>query len=289
MHAVGRLFEAGFAKLLRGYERSLAFALRHSFLMLMITFASLAASILAFMFMPKGFFPLEDTGFVFAQTEAAQDISYEGMLEKQRQVAALVQKDEAVESVFFALGGGRGALNSGRIFFGLKPKAERDSAQAVINRLRGKVAAIPGIKVFMQPVQNIQVGGRLSKSLYQYTLQGSDLQELYQWAAKLEAELIKEQGFRDVTTDLQLKSLEARVVVDADRAASFGLDYAAVRQLLYQAFGNAQAATLYTPSNDYQVILETPTAAQRSPESIKNLYATSPHRAGCAAGSIRPY
>jgi HAE1 family hydrophobic/amphiphilic exporter-1 len=137
------------------------------------------------------------------------------------------------------------------------------------------LAQVQGLNVFMQPIQNIQIGGRLSKALYQYTLQGSDLQELYGWAEKLQVEMAKTPGFQDVSTDLQLKSLEARLVVDQQKAASLGLTYQDIRQALYAAFGTAQAATLYTPSNDYQVVLEAKADGQQTPEDIKKLFVRS--------------
>ena len=267
--------EAGFDKILGGYERSLQWALHHSRFMLFITFGTLAVTCYAFSAAPKGFFPLEDTGFVFAYTEAAQDISYESMVEKQKQAAEIVRADPSVQTVFYAIGGGRAALNSGRIFFGLKPRSERPPALAIIARLRTKLATLQGINVFMQPVQNIQIGGRLAKALYQYTMQGNDLDELYQWAEKLEAKLKNEPGFLDVTTDLQLKSLEARLIIDPEKAVRMGLTFDDVHQALYSAFGTAQVATLYTPSNDYAVILETTAATQRTPDDMKNLYLRS--------------
>ncbi|MFN8818904.1 MAG: efflux RND transporter permease subunit, partial [Holosporaceae bacterium] len=270
--ALAQRLEAGFNWLHRLYERSLDWVLRHQRLTLISVLASLLATILAFNAMPKGFFPLEDTGFVFAITEAAQDISYDAMVEKQKQAAAIIAQDPAVQNVFFALGGGRGALNSGRIFFGLTPRGERPPAGAVIQRLRSQLAQVQGLNVFMQPIQNIQIGGRLSKALYQYTLQGSDLQELYGWAEKLQVEMAKTPGFQEVSTDLQLKSLEARLVVDQQKAASLGLTYQDIRQALYAAFGTAQAATLYTPSNDYQVVLEVRADGQQTPEDIKKLF-----------------
>lgn len=273
--AYARKLEAAFDKLLHTYERGLQYVLHHRRITMIATVASLVVTVVTFMMVPKSFFPLEDTGFVFAFTEASQDISYEAMVEKQKQAAEIIRNDPAVTTAFYALGGGRGALNSGRIFFGLKPRSERDSAEKVIARLRGKTAAIPGLNVFMQPVQNIQIGGRLSKALYQYTLQGNDLEELYKWAQDLEAKVNKEPGFLDVTTDLQLKSLEARLILDQEKAARMGITYDDVRQALYGAFGTAQVATLYTPSNDYQVILEVPSAAQRTPSDIKNLYVRS--------------
>ena len=267
--------EKAFDKMLGLYERTLKVVLIHRRLTLWLTILSFFVTLYAFSAMPKSFFPLEDTGFVFASTEAAQDISYEAMVEKQRQAAAIIKADPAVESVFYAIGGNRGALNSGRIFFGLKPHSERPSALKVIDRLRGKLSQLQGINVFMQPLQNIQIGGRPSKALYQYTLQTNDLEELYKWAQQLEGKVNKEPGFLDVTTDLQLKSLEARVILDQDKAAQMGITFDDVRQVLYAAFGTAQVATLYTPSNDYQVILEVPDAAQRTPNDIKNLYIRS--------------
>ena len=273
--AFSQKMESIFNKMLATYERTLKIVLIHRRLTLGLTILSFIVTLVAFSMVPKSFFPLEDTGFVFASTEAAQDISFEAMVQKQKQAAAIIKADPAVESVFYAIGGGRGALNSGRIFFGLKPHGERPSALAIIDRLRGKLSQLQGINVFMQPMQNIQIGGRPSKALYQHTLQGNDLEELYKWAQQLENKINKEPGFLDVTTDLQLKSLEARVVLDQDKAARMGITFDDVRQVLYAAFGTAQVATLYTPSNDYEVILEVPDAAQRSPEDIKNLYVRS--------------
>ncbi len=267
--------ELWFEKLLALYERTLKKVLRHQRLTLIITILSFVATIVAFIAIPKGFFPMEDTGFVFASTEAAQDISYEAMVEKQKQAAEIVRADPAVENVFYAVGGGRGSYNSGRLFFSLKPQDTRPPVTAVIGRLRNSLQAISGLNVFMQPVQNIQIGGRLSKSLYQHTLQGSDLDELYKWANLLQEKVAKEDGFLDVTTDLQLKSLEARLIIDTEKAARLGVSFNDIRQVLYSAYGTAQVASLYTPSDDYAVILEVPNSAQKRPDDIKNLYVRS--------------
>lgn len=264
-----------FNKMLSFYERTLQIVLRHKRITLTATIASLIITIVTFWIVPKSFFPLEDTGFIFSSTEAAQDISYEAMVEKQKQAAEIIRADPAVDNVFYAIGGGRGALNSGRIFFGLKPRSERPPALAIIARLREKLTVVQGLNVFMQPIQNIQIGGRPSKALYQYTLQGNDLEELYKWTNLLQEKVVKEKGFLDVTTDLQLKSLEARLIVDQEKAARMGVSFDDVRQVLYAAFGTAQVATLYTPSNDYQVILEVPSTAQRTPDDIKSLYVRS--------------
>ncbi len=264
-----------FDRMLAFYERTLNIVLHHRKIMLSVTIASLIITVIAFAIVPKGFFPLEDTGFIFASTEASQDISYEAMLAKQKQAAEIIRADPAVDNVFYAIGGGRGALNSGRIFFGLKPHSQRPPALAIIARLREKLTAVPGFNVFMQPIQNIQIGGRPSKALYQYTLQGSDLEELYKWTNLLQEKIAKEPGFLDVNTDLQLKSLEARLILDQEKAARMGVNFDDIRQVLYSAFGTAQVATLYTPSNDYQVILEVPGNSQRTPDDIKSLYVRS--------------
>ncbi len=264
-----------FDRILAFYERTLNIVLHHRKIMLSVTIASLIITVIAFAIVPKGFFPLEDTGFIFASTEASQDISYEAMLAKQKQAAEIIRADPAVDNVFYAIGGGRGALNSGRIFFGLKPHSQRPPALAIIARLREKLTAVPGFNVFMQPIQNIQIGGRPSKALYQYTLQGSDLEELYKWTNLLQEKIAKEPGFLDVNTDLQLKSLEARLILDQEKAARMGVNFDDIRQVLYSAFGTAQVATLYTPSNDYQVILEVPGNSQRTPDDIKSLYVRS--------------
>lgn len=270
---VGRFLERGFAAMQNAYARSLHRVMRWRRLTLAFTFLTLGGSVVAFIAMPKGFFPLEDTGFVFATTEAAQDISFAAMQEKQQAAAAIVKADPAVANVFAAIGGGRGALNSGRMFFALKPIGTRPPAAAVIQRLRQKLSAeVTGLNVFMQPVQNIQIGGRPSKSLYQYTLQGGDLDQLYLWAGKLEEALRGATGFQDVTTDLQLKSLELRLTVDQDKAASFGVTFAAIRDALYAAYGNAQVATLYGQANDYAVIMEVQAEDQRTPDAVRQLH-----------------
>lgn len=268
----GKKLERMFSSMLGLYDRTLKVVLCHQRITLMVTFATLIATIFAFAYTPKGFFPLEDNGFVFASTEATQDISFEAMLEKQKQAAEIICSDPVVTSCFHALGGGRGAMNNGRMFFGLVPRGERPPAGEVIQNMRKKLSKLQGMNVFMQPIQNIQIGGRPSKSLYQYTLQGSDLEELYSWSDKLTEALAKEKGFQDVTSDLQMKSLQAMVVVDQEKAASLGINYDDIRKTLYLAFGTSQVATLYTPSNDYAVILEVSPKFQQNIEDIKSLY-----------------
>lgn len=264
--------ENAFNKTLAFYEKTLSLSITHKRMMLFITISTLFLSVVGFIMMPKGFFPLEDNGFIFIQTEANQDISYESMLDKQKRLAEIIGKDPAVENTFQALGGGRGAFNAGRMFIGLKAKGKRSPIEEVMARLRVSSKAVEGINLYMQPIQNIQVGGRLTKALYQYTLQGSNLQDLYLWASRLSKEISNKTGFVDVSSDLQIKSLKAMINVDINKAASLGVSYDDIRRTLYNAFGDSQVATIYTSSNDYAVILEVEDEFQRDPEAINRLY-----------------
>jgi HAE1 family hydrophobic/amphiphilic exporter-1 len=267
--------EAAFTWLLGKYKHSVGWAIHHRFKMLLVTFGTLIASILAFNTISTGLFPLEDTGFVLVGTTAAQDISFDAMVAKQKQMAEAIAKDPAVENIFYAVGGGRGSLNTGRIFFGLKPRNQRASVFEVIQRIRKELPKVEGIVASMQPIQNIQIGGRISKSLYQYTLQSNNTQEIFAWSDKLMQKMAADKIFQDVDTDLQLKSLQALVNVDQQKAASFGVTYDNVRQTLYNAYGDSQVASLYTPSNDYAVILEVGPQFQQTPEAIGKLYVRS--------------
>jgi hydrophobic/amphiphilic exporter-1 (mainly G- bacteria), HAE1 family len=264
--------ERGFQSILSLYDRTLCIVLRYRRLTLALTISTLFLTIFLYAYAPKGFFPLEDTGFVFAQTEASQDISYDAMVKKQTEVASLVQNDPDVETVFSGIGGGRGALNSGRVFFGLKPLGERPPIFEVVARLRQKLAAIEGVNVFMQPIQNIAIGGRLTKGLYQFTLQASDFAELQKWGEKLTEEITKLPGVVDASSDLQLNSLQALIHVDHQKAESLGVTFDTIRSALYNAYGTAQVATLYTQSNDYSVILEVDEKYQKTIEGIEELH-----------------
>jgi HAE1 family hydrophobic/amphiphilic exporter-1 len=278
---MSRMLESGFEWLLHRYESALKLVLRARFLTLLATFALLGASVFFFMIAPKGFFPLEDTGFISGTTEAAQDISYDAMLAKQNEAVAIIQKNPNVDNVFSSLGGGRGSLNNGRLNISLK-QGKRDSVFEVQQQLRKATANIPGFKVYLQPIQNIRIGGRSAKSLYQYTLQDSDLTELYDWSRKLEARLGAEPGFLDVTSDLQLNSPQLMIKLDQEKAARAGVTYDDVRNALYGAFGNGQVASLYTQSDDYEVIFELDPAFQKSPDDLSRIYV------GAADGHVVP-
>ncbi len=273
----GRLyqaFEAGFDGVLALYRRTLDWALAHRPLMLAVTLATVAGTVWAFITIPKGFFPDEDTGLLFIATEGPQDISFAAMAQRQKLIADIVQADPnvALANSIVGISGSSSALNNGRIFVQLVPRGRRPSAQVVQQELRRNLAAVPGINAYIQVVQNIQIGGRSAKAQYQYTLRGVDQQELWEWAPKLEARLRALPAFQDVSTDLQLGSREAAVDIDRDAAARLGVTIEDVRSTLYSAFGSRQVSTIYTPSNDYQVILEAGKQFKDDPKALSRLY-----------------
>ncbi|MBX6366966.1 MAG: multidrug efflux RND transporter permease subunit [Rhodospirillales bacterium] len=283
-HRRGREFillrwsEAGFERMLRGYEWTLRKALAHRRTMLVVTAASLAGSVYLFMIVPKGFFPTEDTGQIFVVTEAPQDISFEAMCAAQKKVADILVADPDIETVNSSVGasGFSTSVNQGRLFVGLKPFDQRHaSVTDVIARLRPKLAAIPELKVYMQPIQNINVGGRLAKSQYQYTIQASDFDELKRIAPQLEARLRELPGLLDVSSDLQIRSPQAIVELDREKAATLHVTSDALRNTLYSAFGARQISTIYTPSNDYQVILEVGRQYQQDASALGALYVST--------------
>jgi HAE1 family hydrophobic/amphiphilic exporter-1 len=264
--------DTGFQKLLGMYRNALQFVLRHRFPTLLLTIALLFASIAVYYIAPKGFFPVEDTGFVWVNTEAAQDVSYDAMLAKQKRAAEIALANPAVSLVFSSVGGG--TLNTGRMIFGLKPRGERPPVFEVIQQLRQDMSSVESFRAYMQPIQNIQIGGRSSNSLYQYTLQGSNLDELYLWSQKLQDAISADALFQDVTSDMRLNSLEVVVNVDHQKAASLGVTFDDIRRTLFSAYGSEQVATIYTSTDDYPVILEVSTEFQRSAEYINQLYVT---------------
>ena len=261
-----------FQWMLRHYDASLKWCLHHRRIMLAATFLTLACSMACFAYIPKGFFPIEDTGFISGSTEAAQDTSFETMVQKQARVAEIIQEDPAVKNIVYAVGGSSGSYNTGRLFMALKPKSERESMAVIMGRMKKAAAEVQGLNIYLQPLQNIQIGGRVSKSLYQYTLTGSDLQQLYDGANKLERELEQTKGFAAVTTDLQIKSLQAYVTPDRDKASSLGLTNDAIRTGLYSAFGDLQIGSLYTSTNDYEIIMGVADSVKTAPEDVGRLY-----------------
>jgi HAE1 family hydrophobic/amphiphilic exporter-1 len=269
-----RGFEAMFNGWLRGYEWALDHVLAHKFLMLLVTFATLGGTIYLYTIVPKGFFPQEDTGFLIGVTEAATDTSFEAMKERQIALVQLLRTDPAVDYINSTVGAGgpNPTANYGRLFIALKPIKERDGAAKVIGRLRQQAGQIPGIQAFFQSIQNLSVGGRISKSQYQYVMQSGDTESLYRLAPEMRDKIAKLPGLLDVTTDLYIKNPQMTVEIDREKAAVYGITVDQVRNQLYNAYGSRQIGTIYMPSNDYQIILEVQPQFRSDPNDISKLY-----------------
>ena len=268
---VVRGFEHAFDATLRGYTRTLDLALRWRSVVLLVALATLGGTWYMFATIPKGFFPEEDIGQVNISTEAAEDVSFAQMVLLQDQVAAIFRADPAVATVSSFNGGG-GAQNTGRMFINLKPRAERPPMKVVLEGLRKKVRGVAGISVFMRPTQNLQLGGRPSKAQYQYILQSVQAGELNDWANKLQERMRTETMFRDVSSDSQLRGLQATLDIDRTRAAALGVSMDAVRSALYSAFGERQVGTLYTSVDAYQLIMELQAEDKADESGINGVY-----------------
>ena len=251
---IGRHFEAGFTRVRNGYAKSLDKALAHRNLVLLVAVATFALTAVLYITIPKGFFPEEDLGQISVSTEAAEDTSSAALLALQEKVVAVMMADPAVKDVTSFTGGG----NSGRMFMVLKPRGERAKMPEVLDRLRKATRPIAGIAVYLRPIQNLQLGGRQSKSRYQYTLQsvGSGSEALGAWAGKFQESMRSDPNFRDVTSDSQNRGLQAQLTIDRDKANTLGVQLADVRTALYAAFGERQVSTIYAPAASYNVILE---------------------------------
>ncbi|TYQ12278.1 UNVERIFIED_ORG: HAE1 family hydrophobic/amphiphilic exporter-1 [Zoogloea ramigera] len=249
---LGRWFEAGFTTLRNGYAGTLDIALRHRFPVLMLAFGTFALTVVLYMAIPKGFFPEEDLGQIRVNTEASEDISTSAMLALQDRVVDVIRADPNVQDVTSFTGGG----NTGRMFLVLKPRSERDKMPQVLDSLRKATKSIPGMAVYLSPVQNLQLGGRQSKSRYQYTLQSVSPGALGEWAQKYLEQLRADPDFRDVTSDTQNRGLQASLKIDRDKANNLGVALGDVRTALYLAFGERQVSTIYSPAASYYVILE---------------------------------
>ncbi|HKQ73812.1 MAG TPA: multidrug efflux RND transporter permease subunit [Blastocatellia bacterium] len=277
----GRLYNAleGFFDGMRNtYDRTLKLVLKHHVITTMASALVFAATIYMFTRIPMGFIPSEDTNQVFGVTEAAQDISFDGMVRQQRQVAEIISKDPNVESFMSSVGAGgpNGTGNTGRVYMRLKPRSQRElTADEVIQELRPKLAAVPGINVYLQNPPTIRLGGSLSKSLYQFTLQDADIKELYEWAPKLESRLKQLAGLQDVTSDLQITSPQVVVDIDRDKAQALDVTAEQIESSLYNAYGQRQISTIYTPTNQYWVIMQVEDKYQTDPASLSLLYVKS--------------
>jgi HAE1 family hydrophobic/amphiphilic exporter-1 len=286
-----RMFEAMFKGWLRGYEWALDKVIAHKFIVLLVTFGTLAATFWLYAVIPKGFFPTEDTGFISASTEGASDVSFGQMATLQRQVAEIIRADKAVDYVNSTIGAGgpNPTLNAGRMFIALKPKKERgESSTDIIQRLRRAANTVPGMAVYFQNVQNINITGRISKSEFQYTLQSSDTTLLYEVAPQMRDKIAKIEGLRDVTTDLYIKNPQMTIEVDREKAAVYGITIDQIRQELFNAFGARQVATIYTATNDYQVILESQPQFQADPSQLQNIFVKTNGSGAGSGGATGP-
>ena len=279
--ALIRAFGHGFDVLLGWYSRSLDVALRHRPFVLAVALATFAVTAFLFWQMPKGFFPEEDIGQIRIITEAAEDTSFTAMVGLQRRVAEILRADPNVAQVNSFNGGG-GAQNTGRLFVNLKPRAERKPMKEVVEGLRRKLREVAGINVFMRPIQNLQLGGRQSKAQYQFILQSVQAADLNDWAQKLQEPLRSDPLFRDVTSDSQLRGLQASLRIDRDRANTLGVSIEAIRSALYSAFGERQVSTIYTAADSYQVIMEVAPAARQDESAFSQVYVRS------SGGSLVP-
>jgi len=266
--------EKGFDTMLGLYARTLGPALRHPKRIVAFSALILAATGWLFVKIPKGFLPTEDQGLIFGSTEGAQGIGFPAMKEKQQQVAAVIRKHPAVANLLSSCGprGNVAIGNSGIVLAQLKPRAQRKTAEEIIAELRPQLAKIPGIRVFLQVPPPIRLGGSLTKSQYQYTLQDSDTAELYKYAPLLEQKVRTLREVQDVTSDMQLSNPQLNISIDRDRAAALGVSTQKIEDALYTAYGTRQISTIYAPTNQYQVITELAPEFQANPAAIGMLY-----------------
>ena len=275
----GRIYalsERMFDGMLAVYRGGLTWVLKHR-RFTMAAFAVIFAGTAAlFYYMPKGFLPSDDVGQLFIITEASQDISFDAMSNLQQQVAAIVRQNPHVDGAmsFVGIGGPSASLNQGRIFVTLKPRGERPPADAIVQELRPAVMRVPGIKAYVQNIPAIRIG-YLTKSAYQFTLQDTDTDQLYQWAPKVEEKLKSLPGLVDVTSDLQITQPQVTVEIDRNKASSLGVSAQAIENTLYDAYGSRQVSTIYGPTNQYWVVMELEPRYQTDPSVLGLLYVRS--------------
>jgi multidrug efflux pump len=287
---LSRFFERGFALTQRAYEHSLDWALASRWLVLFILVAVVGMNVYLFKAAPKGFFPTQDTGQIAAGIRADQSISFEAMQEKLRRVVDIIRRDPAVDTVVGFTGGSR--AGGGFMFIALKPADQRtDRGQAVIARLRPQLAQVTGVRIFLNPVQDLRMGGRSSNSTYQYTLKSDNIADLKRWSSRLADAMRNQPMLIDIDTDQEENGVETFVSVDRDTASRLGVNSRDVNNALYNSFGQRQVSTIYDELNQYRVIMEVAPAYATSPESLRDVYvpargvgATTP-TTGLAAGT----
>ena len=277
----GRLYrwsENALNSVIQWYGKTLSVVLRHQPTTLIIAVVTLVATILLYIYVPKGFFPVQDTGVILGISEAPQTVSFESMAKRQQALVEVILKDAAVQSLssFIGVDGTNTTLNSGRIQINLKPLEERRiSANDVIRRLQPQLASVEGITLFMQPVQDITVDDRVSRTQYQYSLEDPDAAELAAWAPKFVSRLQQVPDLRDVASDQQNAGLQTRLVIDRDTASRLGITPQMVDDALYDAFGQRQVSTIFTQLNQYHVVMEVLPSLQNSPRDLNDIYVRS--------------
>ena len=288
-----------FDNLLLTYRHALKWVLAHQPVTLVVTILVACLSVFLYIKVPKGFFPQQDTGRIMGGVMAAQDISFQSMSDKMQRYVDIVMKDPAVDSVV-GFAGGNTAQNQGRFFMMLKPLEQRNpchpqhfwqscpvvTADDVINRLRGKLAVVPGATLILQSAQDLTIGGRFGNAQYQYTLQSANLDDLNTWAPRLLQKLRTLPELRDQNSDQQDKGLQAKLVIDRDTASRLGITPQTLDNALYDAFGQRQVSTMYRPLNQYHVVMEVAPQFQQTPEALQNIYLRSDHRNARATGSL---
>jgi hydrophobe/amphiphile efflux-1 (HAE1) family protein len=272
-----RVTEGAFNGMLGAYERTLKFCLKHRFYTASTALVMAVLTVIVAQHLPQGFIPSDDVGIINVQTEAAQDISFPEMVRHQQAVAAIIAQHPGVEAFMSAVGGGLfgSAGNTARAFVRLKPRGERVSAAQVVQDLRKQLAAVPGVRAYPQMPPPIRIGGQNTKALYQFTLFGSDLRELYGAAKKLELAMHELPDLQDVNSDLQISNPQLRVDIKRDRAATLGITPQQIEDALYSAYGTRQVSTIYTPTNQYYVIMEMAPEFRDNPEALSLIYLTS--------------
>jgi len=271
--------ERGFNWMLRQYERGLDVVLSHQFATLCVFLATLALTGYLFVAIPKGFFPLQDTGLITGISEAGQDVSFAEMMRRQQALGDIIAKDPAIATYAMALGtgGSTATLNNGRFFITLKSKSERNvSAGEVIARLRPQLDKVEGARLFMQTAQDINIGGRRARTQFQYTLQDANLEELNAWAPKVLEKLKSLPMLRDVSTDQQISGTALTLTIDRDQGSRYGLTPQLIDDTLYDAFGQRQVAQYFTQQNSYHVVMEILPELQGDVESLDKIYIHSP-------------
>ncbi len=275
---IQRIAERAFDGMLASYARGLRWVLRHQIVMLLVTVATVAATVWLYIVVPKGFFPQQDTGMLRGVAEAAQDISFPAMAALQKQIVEIILRDPDVATVGSFIGGGFGSstVNNGSLFIALKPRKERQAkADQIIERLRKETARVQGIRVFVQAMQDIRTGSRSSKAQFQYSLQTAALEDLSLWVPKLVKKLRELPELKDVTTDQQMSGLQTNVVIDRDAAARLGVTPEAIDNTLYDAFGQRQVSTIYKRYNQHHVVLEVDPQFQFEPASLAKIFVRS--------------